>query len=106
MTGSFVDVVESVPSDVGLTAAQNNELLVLARSADRESEKARAGEESHDLGSTMARFLVRFADVVGVAAPKAVADMVAELRQVLDEADARALDTFRRSVESSPDHEG
>jgi type II secretory pathway predicted ATPase ExeA len=98
MTNSFVELIESTPDDVAMTVAERNELLVLARSADREATKAEAGDEAHELGTTMAKFLLRFTELVGAGSPETVEIIRAELADVIDAADERAIEEFRRGL--------
>jgi hypothetical protein len=99
MADSFEELVDSVPPEAGLADEARAELVVLARSADRESSRADAGETTHELGATMARFLLRFTEVVGFGRPETVRKIVEELQVSIDEADARALEEFRRGLD-------
>lgn len=102
MTASFEDLVGEIPAGVEVTDAERGELLILARSADREAEHAKAGDEDHQLGVTMARFLTEFATVVGRRDPEAAERIVEELREAVDEHDARAVKDFTSKMRNDP----
>jgi hypothetical protein len=99
MTENFEQLVATIPDGILLTEAEAGELIVLARSADREALRARRGEQGHELGTTMARFLVRFTELLGASSPGTVEQMVTELREAIADADADALDAHRRGLE-------
>lgn len=94
----FEEIVEHLPAEVLMTDDERAELIILARSADREARSAEVGE-GHELGSTMARFLVRFTEVVGAGDPAFAARITGELRATVARSDAAALDEHRRGLE-------
>lgn len=98
---AFEPLVGQIPARAGVSDAEHNELLILARSADREAERAKAGDPGHQLGSTMSRFLVRFTEVVSAGDPALVETMVGEIREIVDSADREAVERLRVALDKS-----
>lgn len=98
MTDSFEYLVATLPDAILVTDGDLDEMVALAQAADQEAENARSGGASHELGATIAQFVVRLAEVCGTGDVAVVERIVGQMRAMLDAAEADDVTSrFRRT---------